>query len=151
MTPEIYKLALERDTVLLRAIEIAKGRKDIWPSRAAAREWFAKRLPWRRWDPRVLDLYVVCAELRGRLPSVTLILYRNTDCVTYRLLPTLIARLVSLWRRRVLRKAPATAVTKTASRAWRGWSNSALQSPYTRFGQGKMTWCTLAVFAVFNI
>ncbi|TFK83326.1 alpha/beta-hydrolase [Polyporus arcularius HHB13444] len=58
MTREIYRRALEQDTVLLRAIEVARGRKDIWPSRAAAREWFPKRLPWRRWDARVLDLYV---------------------------------------------------------------------------------------------
>ncbi|KAJ2974055.1 hypothetical protein NUW54_g11954 [Trametes sanguinea] len=32
--------------------------KDVWPSRAAAKEWFAQRWPWSRWDPRVLDLYV---------------------------------------------------------------------------------------------
>jgi len=32
--------------------------KDIWPSRPAALEWFSKRIPWNRWDPRVLHLFV---------------------------------------------------------------------------------------------
>ncbi|CDO69450.1 hypothetical protein BN946_scf184817.g10 [Trametes cinnabarina] len=58
MTPEILQKALAEGWPLLRAMEIAKNRKDVWPSRSAAKEWFAKRFPWRRWDPRVLDLYV---------------------------------------------------------------------------------------------
>ncbi|KAI0352116.1 hypothetical protein OH77DRAFT_1460879 [Trametes cingulata] len=58
MTPDILKRAFEKDTVLLRAVDVARKRKDIWPSRAAAKDWLSKRLPWRRWDPRVLDLYI---------------------------------------------------------------------------------------------
>ncbi|OJT03415.1 hypothetical protein TRAPUB_5992 [Trametes pubescens] len=57
MTREILKNALEKDTHLIRAVEVARKRKDIWPSREAAREYFSTRLPWRRWDKRVLDLY----------------------------------------------------------------------------------------------
>ncbi|KAI9060876.1 alpha/beta-hydrolase [Trametes sanguinea] len=58
MTPEILQKALREGWPLVRAIDIAKKRKDVWPSRAAAKEWLAKRWPWSRWDPRVLDLYV---------------------------------------------------------------------------------------------
>ncbi|KAI9068632.1 hypothetical protein FKP32DRAFT_1618366 [Trametes sanguinea] len=58
MTPEILQKALREGWPLVRAIDIAKKRKDAWPSRAVAKEWLAKRWPWSRWDPRVLDLYV---------------------------------------------------------------------------------------------
>ncbi len=61
MTREILKNALEKDTHLIRAVEVARKRKDTWPSREAAREYFSTRLPWRRWDKCVLDLYTVCA------------------------------------------------------------------------------------------
>lgn len=44
---------------LTRIKEFARTRQDVWPDGAAAREWFAGQLPWSRWDPRVLDLYVV--------------------------------------------------------------------------------------------
>ncbi|KAI0064411.1 hypothetical protein BV25DRAFT_319695 [Artomyces pyxidatus] len=49
--------------------EEAKTRKDVWASRAAAHEWFRRRLPWKRWHPRVLELFVEHG-LRD-LPSVT--------------------------------------------------------------------------------
>ena len=42
-------------------IEMAKARRDIWASRAAARQWMANRLPWKTWTPRAIDLFVVCA------------------------------------------------------------------------------------------
>ncbi|KAI8974038.1 alpha/beta-hydrolase [Trametes punicea] len=58
MTPERLQEAIKEGVVLLRAIDIARVRKDVWPSRAVAKEWFAKRLPWNRWDPRTLDLYI---------------------------------------------------------------------------------------------
>ncbi|OSD01867.1 alpha/beta-hydrolase [Trametes coccinea BRFM310] len=58
LTPETLSIALREGWPLIRAIDIARKRKDVWPSRAAAREWLAKRWPWSRWDPRVLDLYV---------------------------------------------------------------------------------------------
>ncbi|KAL7282102.1 hypothetical protein ACG7TL_003571 [Trametes sanguinea] len=58
MTRKILEHALDEGTVLLRAIEVARKRKDVWPSREAARQWFAKRVPWSRWHPRILDLYI---------------------------------------------------------------------------------------------
>ncbi|KAI8974039.1 alpha/beta-hydrolase [Trametes punicea] len=58
MTPEILQQAIKKRAVLLRAIDVARVRKNVWPSRTAAKEWFAKRLPWRRWDTSVLDLYI---------------------------------------------------------------------------------------------
>ena len=47
------------DAALQNAMAFAKVRKDIWPSRQAAREWLARKAPWRAWDARALDLYVV--------------------------------------------------------------------------------------------
>ncbi|KAJ7104443.1 alpha/beta-hydrolase [Mycena belliarum] len=32
-----------------------KKRRDVWASREIARTWFRERLPWRRWDARVID------------------------------------------------------------------------------------------------
>ncbi|EIW62380.1 alpha/beta-hydrolase [Trametes versicolor FP-101664 SS1] len=48
----------DKASPLTRAAEAVRMRKDIWPSRAAAREWLTKRFPYRRWDARVLDLFV---------------------------------------------------------------------------------------------
>ncbi|THH31621.1 hypothetical protein EUX98_g2571 [Antrodiella citrinella] len=36
----------------------AKKRRDIWPSREVAYDWFANRWPWKFWDKRELNLYV---------------------------------------------------------------------------------------------
>ncbi|TCD66093.1 hypothetical protein EIP91_001851 [Steccherinum ochraceum] len=36
----------------------AKRRLDTWKSRDEAHQWFVKRYPWKRWDPRVLELFV---------------------------------------------------------------------------------------------
>ncbi|EIN09173.1 alpha/beta-hydrolase [Punctularia strigosozonata HHB-11173 SS5] len=69
MTKEILDRSMQRNSPLIGVIELAKNRKDIWPSRSAAREWLAKRMPWRRWSQEVLDLYVEHA-LR-ELPTAT--------------------------------------------------------------------------------
>ena len=45
--------------LLRRAEEAAKTRKDTWPSRADAHAWLARRAPWKHWDARVLQDYVV--------------------------------------------------------------------------------------------
>ena len=42
--------------------ESAKTRKDVWPSREAAHEWFKKRYPWKKWDPRSLELFIVSGQ-----------------------------------------------------------------------------------------
>lgn len=62
MTKEILAAAMSRRTTMLAVIELAKTRKDTWPSREAAKVWLGKRLPWKRWTPQVLDLYVVCTR-----------------------------------------------------------------------------------------
>ncbi len=144
MTREIYQRALEQDTVLLRAIEVARGRKDTWPSRAAAREWFSKRLPWGHWDARVLDLYVVRVLLQLPLPRGVLNWCRNTRCATYRRPPqaTLTARWASRSRPHELKRYPATVVTKTASRVWRDWSSFARPYRCTPSLRAITIWCT---------
>lgn len=60
MTPEFLANAMKvPNTPLLAAIDLAKSRVDVWPSRDAARKWLSKRLPYKLWDSRVLQLYVV--------------------------------------------------------------------------------------------
>ena len=60
MTPEIVKHGLETGSLpMIRAIEFAKTRRDIWSSREEAREWFAKQSPWKRWDKFAFDLFMV--------------------------------------------------------------------------------------------
>lgn len=41
----------------------ARAKRDVWASRKELRHWLTQRgrSVWSRWDPRVLDLYVVCA------------------------------------------------------------------------------------------
>ena len=59
MTPEMLREAQEKRLPMLRAIELAKTRQDIWSSKEEAREWFRRQFPWRRWDKRVFDLFIV--------------------------------------------------------------------------------------------
>lgn len=40
-------------------VDRARRRRADWPSRAEAREWFAERELFARWDDRALDLYVL--------------------------------------------------------------------------------------------
>ena len=43
----------------------AAKRRDVWPSREAARELFVAR-SFKDWDPRVLELHVVSSPVRAR-------------------------------------------------------------------------------------
>jgi hypothetical protein len=61
MTPEMFAEAFVRPTSFKQVVEMRRDGKDIWPSRRAAMEWFSKRMPWSRWDARVLRLLVVSA------------------------------------------------------------------------------------------
>lgn len=87
LDPEVLEQISQADSPLTKIIEFARTRRDIWPSRAAAREWFAGQLPWSQWDARVLDLYVVrallsanaCAEVQNAGMG------RNTPCGNCRL------------------------------------------------------------------
>ncbi|KAI0730568.1 alpha/beta-hydrolase [Earliella scabrosa] len=58
MTREVFARATKKGKAWEILIEMARNRKDIWPSRDAARAWMAKRLPWSTWTPRCLDLFV---------------------------------------------------------------------------------------------
>ncbi|KAJ7509012.1 hypothetical protein B0H11DRAFT_1847506 [Mycena galericulata] len=57
MTKEIFAQGSELSE-MTRVIDAVKKRRDIWESREAARAWFTQRLPWKRWDARVLDAFV---------------------------------------------------------------------------------------------
>lgn len=59
MTRETMKEFSKNATMMMRSVEVAKSKRDIWPSREAAHEWMSHRSPWKRWDPRVLEAYVV--------------------------------------------------------------------------------------------
>lgn len=61
MTREIFSVAFKEPTLLKQVMEMTRKGKDIWPSRDAALEWFSQRNPWKRWDPRVLRLFLVRA------------------------------------------------------------------------------------------
>lgn len=77
----------DKASPLTRAAEAVRMRKDIWPSRAAAREWLAKRFPYRRWDARVLDLFVVrphpsALRAPGGTHTPLIARARSTHCAT---------------------------------------------------------------------
>lgn len=59
MTREIYAVAFKEPTLFKQVIERTRKGKDIWPSRDAALKWLSERSPWKRWDPRVLRLFIV--------------------------------------------------------------------------------------------
>ena len=63
MTEEVFDRATNGGKGWELLIKLARARKDTWSSRAAAREWMAERLPWKRWTPRSLDLFVVSTAL----------------------------------------------------------------------------------------
>lgn len=59
----------------------ALAKRDTWPSRTELRHWLTRggKNIWSRWDPRVLDLYVVCPGPTGEMMSLDeLSLVRNT-------------------------------------------------------------------------
>jgi hypothetical protein len=53
---------------------IAKSR-NAWPSKEAAREYFSCRSPWKSWDRRALDIYVVRSKRTHFLFLLTQILF----------------------------------------------------------------------------
>lgn len=40
-------------------LEATKTRRDIWASKKEALEWLVVRRPWKAWDRRALEAYVV--------------------------------------------------------------------------------------------
>lgn len=49
----------ERQMAVDFMIKSLSTRRAFWAGREEARAFFAKRIPWQLWDPRVLDLWVV--------------------------------------------------------------------------------------------
>ncbi|KAI0766210.1 hypothetical protein BD413DRAFT_572397 [Trametes elegans] len=110
VTPEIPARTEKAGAVLARAADAARMRKDTWPSRAAARERIATRLPWRRWDPLALDLSMGCATSPRRGTPTSRALH---------------------WLRRARRRRECIAITKTRSRLCGGWRRYAPSCAYT--------------------
>ncbi|KAJ7311459.1 hypothetical protein DFH08DRAFT_1087826 [Mycena albidolilacea] len=59
--------AIDENAFLNRPQEM----NQVWESREVARAWLAKRLPWKRWDSRILDAFVV-RHVAGSEVSLTL-------------------------------------------------------------------------------
>ncbi|KAJ7605167.1 Alpha/Beta hydrolase protein [Roridomyces roridus] len=55
-TREMYLRHAAEDTPA--AVAATMLRRTHWPSRSEAHTWLAQRAPWRRWDSRVLRIYV---------------------------------------------------------------------------------------------
>ncbi|RDX51314.1 alpha/beta-hydrolase [Lentinus brumalis] len=90
MTREVFARATRKGKAWKLLVEMAKTRKDTWPSREAARDWMSKRLPWSSWTARCLDLFVEYA-LRDlptaiypdRADGVTLCCTRDQEAAGY--------------------------------------------------------------------
>lgn len=44
---------------IIKASKACLSREDSWPSISAAKAFLSSKSPWKLWDPRVLDIYVV--------------------------------------------------------------------------------------------
>jgi len=90
MTKESSAQAFKQLSEVMRVIESVKKRRDIWESREIARAWFEKRLPWKRWDSRILDAFIrhglrdlPTATYPDRATGVTLACTRAQESVGY--------------------------------------------------------------------
>jgi hypothetical protein len=54
------KTVAEQGDRVDRLQKITTGRRNAWPTKNDAFEYFSKRAPWNTWDARVLHIYVVC-------------------------------------------------------------------------------------------
>ncbi|KAJ3543126.1 hypothetical protein NMY22_g3252 [Coprinellus aureogranulatus] len=61
ITPkDIFETELEeRLSYMDLVVNLTLKRRDDWPNKEAALEYFGKRLPWSLWDPRALKYFVV--------------------------------------------------------------------------------------------
>ncbi|KAJ7481879.1 alpha/beta-hydrolase [Mycena latifolia] len=90
MTKEVFVQAFQEPSQLKALMDLVKNKKHVWASRADACAWFRKRLPRKRWDDRVLDLFTVFLNLgpprlpdgRGAL-TVTLASTREQETAGY--------------------------------------------------------------------
>lgn len=59
-TREVFNVELDdRMACLDLVVAVISARRDIWPSKEHAFEYFKTRPPWKVWDPRVLRLLTV--------------------------------------------------------------------------------------------
>lgn len=56
--PEIMPEEQFKELVGMIAVAVRK-RRESWPSRAAAVEFFTARKPWKSWTPRAIELFAV--------------------------------------------------------------------------------------------
>ncbi|KAJ7121111.1 hypothetical protein C8R44DRAFT_831759 [Mycena epipterygia] len=57
MSKAVFAQAFKKPSQLKAVMDLVKKKQHIWPSRPAARAWFRKRLPWKRWDDRPRSLH----------------------------------------------------------------------------------------------
>lgn len=57
-TPELFYRTMADTTPSIEAATMM--RRDRWRSRAEAAAWLQRRGPHKRWDARVLELFIVC-------------------------------------------------------------------------------------------
>lgn len=57
---ELFKVhAQEREDSARNSMKYTLERRDQWPSREAAAAYLRRRLPWKSWDMRVFERYMV--------------------------------------------------------------------------------------------
>ncbi|KAJ7320733.1 alpha/beta-hydrolase [Mycena albidolilacea] len=90
MTKKILAEGFDQLSELTRIMDAVKKRRDIWESREIALVWFSKRLPWKRWDTRILDAFIQyglrdlpTATYPDRTTGVTLSCTREQETVGY--------------------------------------------------------------------
>lgn len=60
VTRELFNAELDdRIAYMNLVVAMTSARRDIWPSKEHAFEYFKTRFPWRFWHPRVLHLLTV--------------------------------------------------------------------------------------------
>jgi hypothetical protein len=61
---DVWKRELEERMAYMNlVVKLTLNRKDQWPSKEHALNYFSKRLPWNLWDSRALESFVVCMVL----------------------------------------------------------------------------------------
>lgn len=60
ITEDVFRAHFaDRMATMEGAVCATSIRRDRWASRDDARSWLSGRFPWRVWDNKVLDIYVV--------------------------------------------------------------------------------------------
>ncbi|PPQ72245.1 hypothetical protein CVT24_002345 [Panaeolus cyanescens] len=84
VTRELFELQREdRMASMDFAVAATSSRRDHWPSKEKALEYFSKRLPWSIWDPRVLRLLVTYGLQDSPQGGVTLKCHRKQEAISY--------------------------------------------------------------------